>query len=77
MFDRTMEGNGGANNAYTSTRCDGLPGLVPSSALELIFDLEADRIRDLSFDPKMVIPSAAWWHRSDALASTTVISCAL
>ena len=26
----------------------------PNSALELIFDLESDRVRDLAFDPKIV-----------------------
>jgi len=54
MFDRTMEDNGGSNNAYTSNDLTVYQDWFPSSALELIFDLEADRIRDLSFDPKMV-----------------------
>ena len=54
MFDRTMEDNGGSNNAYTSNDVTVYQDWFPSSALELIFDLEADRIRDLSFDPKMV-----------------------
>jgi zinc protease len=54
MFDRTMEDHGGSNNAYTSNDVTVYQDWFPSSALELIFDLEADRIRDLSFDPKMV-----------------------
>ena len=54
MFDRTMEDAGGANNAYTSNDLTVYQDWFPSSALELIFDLEGDRIRDLSFDPKMV-----------------------
>ncbi|SRR5579871_797446 len=54
MFDREMEGHGGSNNAYTSNDVTVYQDWFPSSALELIFDLEGDRIRDLSFDPKMV-----------------------
>jgi zinc protease len=54
MFDRAMEDQGGANNAYTSEDLTVYQDWFPSSALPLIFDLEADRTRDLSFDPKMV-----------------------
>src|SRR5215831_11281880 len=54
MFDRTMEDQGGANNAYTSEDLTVYQDWFPSPALPLIFDLEADRTRDLSFDPKMV-----------------------
>ena len=54
MFDRVMEDNGGANNAYTSEDLTVYQDWFPASALPLIFDLEADRTRDLSFDPKMV-----------------------
>jgi zinc protease len=53
-FDRTMEMNGGSNNAYTSNDVTVYTDWFPSSALELMFDMEADRIRDLSFDPKMI-----------------------
>jgi zinc protease len=53
-FDRVMEDNGGANNAYTSKDVTVYQNWFPSSTLELIFDLEADRIRDLNFDPKMI-----------------------
>ncbi|NOT60467.1 MAG: insulinase family protein [Acidobacteria bacterium] len=53
-FDRVMEAAGGANNAYTSNDLTVYQDWFPASALELIFDLEADRIRDLSFDPKVV-----------------------
>jgi len=53
-FDRVMEANGGANNAYTSQNVTVYQDWFPRSALELIFDLEADRIRDLSLDPKVV-----------------------
>ncbi|HEY5915689.1 MAG TPA: pitrilysin family protein [Verrucomicrobiae bacterium] len=54
MFDRVMEDNGGANNAYTSEDLTVYQDWFPSSALPLIFDLEADRTGSLSFDPKMV-----------------------
>jgi zinc protease len=53
-FDRVMEGAGGANNAYTSQNVTVYQDWFPRSVLETIFDLEADRIRDLSFDPKVV-----------------------
>lgn len=53
-FDRVMEANGGANNAYTSKDVTVYQDWFPRSALELIFDLEADRIRDLSFDPEVI-----------------------
>src|SRR5439155_18749888 len=54
MFDRAMEDQGGANNAYTSEDLTVYQDWFPSSVLPLIFDLEADRTRDLSFAPKMV-----------------------
>ncbi len=53
-FDRVMEAAGGANNAYTDRDVTVYQDWFPSTALELIFDLESDRIRDLSFDPKMI-----------------------
>src|SRR5437773_11712340 len=54
MFDRVMEDNGGSNNAYTSNDLTVYQDWFPRTAMELIFDLEADRIRDLSFDPKVI-----------------------
>jgi zinc protease len=54
MFDRAMEDQGGANNAYTSEDLTVYQDWFPASALSLIFDLEADRTSSLSFDPKMV-----------------------
>ncbi len=54
QFDIQMERNGGANNAYTSHDLTVYTDWFPSSALELMFDMEADRIRDLAFDPKMI-----------------------
>ena len=53
-FDKTMEAAGGNNNAYTSNDLTVYQDWFPNSTLELIFDLEADRVRDLAFDPKMV-----------------------
>ncbi len=53
-FDRTMEGAGGSNNAYTSNDVTVYQDWFPRSALGLIFDLEADRIENLSFDPKII-----------------------
>jgi zinc protease len=53
-FDRVMEANGGSNNASTSQNVTIYQDWFPTSALELIFDLEADRIANLSFDPKVV-----------------------
>ncbi len=53
-FDRTMEFNGGANNAYTTENVTVYTDWFPASATEVIFDLEADRIATLSIDPKMV-----------------------
>jgi predicted Zn-dependent peptidase len=54
MFDQTMEKNGGANNAYTSNDLTVYTNWFPSSAIETIFDLEADRISSLTIDSKMV-----------------------
>ncbi len=54
MFDRIMEFNGGANNAYTTENVTVYTNWFPSSATEVIFDLEGDRIENLSIDPKIV-----------------------
>lgn len=53
-FDREMEASGGANNAFTSDDVTVYQDWFPRSALELIFDLESDRIANLAFDPKSV-----------------------
>ncbi|HMB26596.1 MAG TPA: insulinase family protein, partial [Blastocatellia bacterium] len=53
QFDVVMEANGGSNNAYTTRDLTVYQDWFPRSALDLIFDLEADRIADLSFDPKV------------------------
>lgn len=54
MFDRTMEANGGSNNAYTSNDVTVYQDWFPASSLETIFSLESDRIGHLSIDPKLV-----------------------
>ncbi len=54
MFDRTMEDNGGSNNAYTSEDLTVYQDWFPSQVLPLMFDLEADRMGALAFDPKMI-----------------------
>src|SRR5271154_1517924 len=54
QFDREMEKAGGNNNAYTSNDVTVYTDCFPSSALELMFDMESDRIRDLALEPKMV-----------------------
>lgn len=53
-FDRVMEANGGSNNAYTSENITAYTDWFPSSSIEVMFDLEADRIANLNFDPKMI-----------------------
>ena len=53
-LDKVMEANGGANNAYTTQNVTVYQDWFPHSALPLIYDIEADRIRDLTFDPKKI-----------------------
>ena len=54
QFDVQMEKAGGSNNAYTTNDVTVYTDWFPSSAIELMFDMESDRIRDLAFDPKIV-----------------------
>ena len=53
-LDKVMESNGGSNNAYTTRDVTVYQDWFPKSTMELIFDMEADRIRDLSFDPQKI-----------------------
>ncbi len=53
-FDTTMEAAGGANNAYTSEDLTVYQNWFPRSALEIIFDLEGDRLANLAIDPEVV-----------------------
>jgi zinc protease len=53
-FDRSMEAQGGSNNAFTTDNLTVYEDWIPRSALDLVFDLESDRLAHLSFDPKVV-----------------------
>jgi zinc protease len=53
-FDRTFEANGARNNAYTSSDVTVYQNWLPNAALELVFELEADRLRNLAFDEKVI-----------------------
>ncbi|MGB6460513.1 MAG: pitrilysin family protein [Candidatus Acidiferrum sp.] len=53
-LDKAMEANGGSNNAYTTRDVTVYQDWFPRSALPLIYDIESDRIRDLTFDPKKI-----------------------
>ena len=54
QFDKALEAAGGSNNAYTSNDLTVYQDWFPNSQLELIFDLESDRVQNLAFDPKIV-----------------------
>jgi len=53
-FDRLMEARGGSNNAFTSDDVTVYQDWFPRSALELVLDLEADRLANLAFVPEVV-----------------------
>ena len=53
-FDRVMEAAGGSNNAYTGNDLTVYQDWFPRSSLELIFEMEADRIQHLALDPKVI-----------------------
>jgi zinc protease len=53
-FDRIMEAAGGQNNAYTSNDITVYQDWFPRSALETVFELEAERLQDLAFVPEAV-----------------------
>ena len=48
-FDRIMEAAGGQNNAYTSNDITVYQDWFPRSALETVFELEAERLQNLAF----------------------------
>jgi zinc protease len=54
QFDIQMENAGGRNNGYTTRDITVYQDWFPRTALDLMFDMEADRIRDLAFDPKLI-----------------------
>jgi zinc protease len=53
-FDRLMEAQGGANNAFTSDDVTVYQDWFPASALELVLDLESDRVAHLAFTPEVI-----------------------
>ena len=53
-FDQEMEAAGGSNNAYTNNDVTVYMDWFPRSALETIFELEADRLKNLAIDPDVV-----------------------
>jgi len=53
-LDRVMEANGGSNNAYTTQNVTVYQDWFPRTALSTIYDIEADRIRDLNFEPQKI-----------------------
>src|SRR6188508_2488857 len=53
-FDRVMEAQGGSNNAFTSDNVTVYQDWIPRTALDLVFGLEADRLANLAFDPKVI-----------------------
>ncbi|MCS6946352.1 MAG: insulinase family protein, partial [Steroidobacteraceae bacterium] len=53
-FDRLMEARGGSNNAFTSEDITVYQDWFPRGALDLVLDLEADRLANLSFDPQVI-----------------------
>ncbi|MEP7272080.1 MAG: pitrilysin family protein [Acidobacteriota bacterium] len=76
QFDVTLENAGGSNNAYTANDVTVYQDWFPSSALELVFDLEADRIANLAFDPK-VIESERGVVASERRASVEAVNAGL
>jgi zinc protease len=53
-FDRQMEKSGGSNNAYTTRDATVYTDWFPPDALELMMDMESDRMAHMTFDPKIV-----------------------
>ena len=53
-FDRIMEAAGGQNNAATSNDVTVYQDWFPRSALETIFEIEAERLQNLAFEPEAI-----------------------
>jgi zinc protease len=53
-FDRVLEANGARNNAFTTTDVTVYQDWFPRTALPTVFELEADRLRHLAFEPKVI-----------------------
>ncbi len=54
QLDKTEEFNGAANNAYTTENVTVYTDWFPASKLELLFDIESDRIANLAFDSALI-----------------------
>ena len=52
-FDRRMEFSGGANNAYTGEDLTAYTDWFPPAALEMMIEMEADRMQGLIFEPEV------------------------
>jgi zinc protease len=53
-FDRILEANGARNNAFTTNDVTVYQDWLPRSALAAVFEVEADRLRNLAFEPKVI-----------------------
>ncbi|MCB0350950.1 MAG: insulinase family protein [Bdellovibrionales bacterium] len=53
-IDKIIQMNGGSNNAFTTEDYTGYYTNLPSDKLELIIDVESDRMRNLIFDEKEI-----------------------
>jgi len=57
-FDRLMEAQGAPINAFTSDDVTVYQDWFPRNALELVLDLESDRVANLAFTPAVMKASA-------------------
>ncbi|HJY39073.1 MAG TPA: pitrilysin family protein [Steroidobacteraceae bacterium] len=53
-FDRVLEANGARNNAFTTNDVTVYQDWLPRAALATVFEVEADRLRNLAFEPKVI-----------------------
>ena len=53
-FDRIMEAAGGQNNAYTSNDLTVYQDWFPRSAIDIVFELESERLQNLAFAPEAI-----------------------
>ncbi|MBN2072182.1 MAG: insulinase family protein [Candidatus Krumholzibacteriota bacterium] len=54
-FDAILESNGGYSNAFTSNDMTAYYEDISSDGLELVIDLDTDRMKDLALDPKYLV----------------------
>jgi zinc protease len=53
-FDRVLEANGARNNAFTTNDVTVYQDWLPRAALATVFEVEADRLANLAFEPKVI-----------------------